>query len=107
MQPRNIIYEVNIAGQLYGFFIEITSAGKGSLQIPDAGGMADSSPKYPAQLAWLLSKLEEVQGLTRIWPTIWEFSTHPTLNQLKDLFEQEGRVSKKTRADFYMPTPID
>jgi hypothetical protein len=107
MQPKEIIFEVDISGRLYGFFIEITSEGKGSLQIPDAGGTADSSPKYPEQLTWLLPKLENIERLNRIWPTIWEFNTESTLIQLEDLFTREGKLSTKTRVDFYMVNPID
>ncbi|MHA2407078.1 MAG: hypothetical protein ACXACA_01730 [Candidatus Ranarchaeia archaeon] len=101
MQPGNLVYEVDIDGRIYGFFVEINIEEKGLLQIPDAGGMADMSPKYPEQLTWLLSKLEEIHGLKRIWPTIWEFTQESTQKQLEDLFKKEGRLSERTRADFY------
>ncbi len=101
MEFRDRIYEVMVSGKVYGFFLEWKENGAILLAIPDAGGQADMSPKYPEQLDWLLPKLEGIKGLKRIWTTVWEIRTESALREVEQLFEKEGRVSARPRSSFY------
>ena len=95
------IYEVEIGGHWRGFFLEQKSNGIVWLSIPDAGGQADMSPKYPDQLEWLLPQLEGLSGLERIWPTIWVIPSDPVLFKVEQILRREGRLSRIPRSTYY------
>ncbi|MEO8846876.1 MAG: hypothetical protein ABI591_07485, partial [Kofleriaceae bacterium] len=46
--------------------------GKWSISVPDRGGMADSQPRIPAQLAWAEQQFATLPWLAQTWSTTWE-----------------------------------
>ncbi|HEY8377065.1 MAG TPA: hypothetical protein VIK91_11275 [Nannocystis sp.] len=45
--------------------------GQTFLSVPDCGGMADSVPRVPEQLAWAEEVFAVLPGLEHVWPTAW------------------------------------
>ena len=101
MLQEELVFEINISGKAYGFFLDPKPDGLVHLVIPDAGGQADMSPKYPFQLQWLEPKLSEIHHLKRIWTTIWELATKEALDEVIQLLSEHGRRTSKHRSDFY------
>jgi hypothetical protein len=72
-------WEFPIVQQPWGLYISV----------PDRGGMADSLPRVPDQLAWAESAFSALPALKQIWPTSWEISPE-ALPALQALFETSG-----------------
>lgn len=72
----------------WSFYLDEGPSGL-TLSIPDCGGMADSLPRVPEQLAWAERELAAVPGLVQVWPTAWEVP-RGALVSLTALFERHG-----------------
>jgi hypothetical protein len=59
------------------------------ISAPDCGGMADSLPRVPDQLAWAEQAFAEVPALKQVWQTTWEV-TPGALPAPRALFERNG-----------------
>jgi hypothetical protein len=59
------------------------------VSVPDRGGMMDSIPRVPEQLAWAESAFADIPALKQIWSTSWEVPPE-ALAQLRELFERNG-----------------
>jgi hypothetical protein len=59
-------------------------AGQTFISVPDCGGMADSFPRVPEQLAWAEQAFASLPGLEQVWPTSWRVPTDvlPALERL-------------------------
>jgi hypothetical protein len=57
--------------------------------VPDMGGMADSIPRVPEQLAWAEQVFAMLPALHRVWSTSWEVPPE-ALPELEALFRQHG-----------------
>jgi hypothetical protein len=72
-------WEFHITEQPWGLYVSV----------PDCGGVADSLPRYPEQLAWAESAFAALPALKRVWPTTWEVPP-AALADLQALFERSG-----------------
>ena len=95
------VYNVVIGGQECGFFLERRDNGRIYLIIPNCGGMADSVPRHPEQLAWVEPRIEKIRGATRNWTTVWIFETPEAVAAVKRMFQRESQLSEKQSSDFY------
>ena len=57
--------------------------------VPDCGGMADSHPRVPEQLAWTEATLTALPALERVWPTTWKVPAD-ALAALEQLLQSHG-----------------
>lgn len=64
-------------------------AGAMYVSVPDCGGMADSLPRVPEQLAWAEKAFRELPQLKQVWPTTWEIPPG-ALPELRALFQRNG-----------------
>lgn len=70
-------------------FLISEEPGTSAVSVPDCGGMADSLPRVPEQLAWAERVFAELPALKQVWPTTWEFRSE-ALPELRALFESHG-----------------
>lgn len=100
---EKLIFSVEINGNERGFFIQYHNNGEIWLEIPNAGGMADSVAKYPDQMEWLEAKMDLLpeDEIDRIWPTIWVLKSETILDKVQEILLIEGRLSSKHPSDFY------
>ena len=59
------------------------------LSVPDRGGMADSLPRVPEQLAWAEHAFAQLPALEQTWTTTWTFPPE-ALADLGALIERSG-----------------
>lgn len=72
-------WEFEIVERPWGLFVGV----------PDCGGMADSLPRVPEQLAWAETAFAELPALERVWPTSWQLPPE-ALPDLEALFRRNG-----------------
>lgn len=60
-----------------------------SVSVPDRGGMADSLPRVPEQLAWAEAAFAQVPALKQVWTTSWEVPPE-ALADVRELIERSG-----------------
>ena len=59
------------------------------LSVPDCGGMADSCPRVPEQLAWAERTFAALPALEQVWPTTWKVPL-AALSALERLLREHG-----------------
>ena len=64
-------------------------AGEWTLAVPDCGGVVDSFPRVPEQLAWAEKNFAALPGLVQIWPTVWRVPVN-ALQAVERLFRGRG-----------------
>jgi hypothetical protein len=72
-------WEFEITEQPWGLYVSV----------PDCGGMADSIPRVPEQLAWAEKAFVELPALKQVWSTTWEVPPE-ALPDLRALFQRAG-----------------
>lgn len=76
-------WEFEITQQPWGLYVSV----------PDCGGMADSVPRVPEQLAWAEAAFAELPALKQVWATTWEVPAD-ALPELLALFQRHGAESR-------------
>jgi hypothetical protein len=64
-------------------------SGEWFISVPDCGGMVDSFPRVPEQLAWAERVFARLPELVQVWPTTWRVPT-TALPALERLLREHG-----------------
>jgi hypothetical protein len=70
------------------FWVEVGPQGM-YVSVPDCGGMMDSLPRVPEQLAWAESAFAELPALRQVWSTTWQLPAEAAPD-LRTLIETSG-----------------